>query len=95
MCNQRRWHELESLGSLGGDAQLREQLIKAVHSAPDFSAGLDRVASSPVVGADHFVTEFVIDLEWRGGKSASTVRLQATHEGNAWRLTSFGTTAPP
>src|SRR5262249_23734890 len=65
LCNQRQWRELDALGSFGGDAALRVELIRLVRTAADFAAGFDRVASAPTISNDGFVTEFAVDLEWR------------------------------
>ena len=93
LLNQRRWSEVEQLASLGGDATLRTELVRLVHSAPDFAAGFESVASAPQVSADGFTTEFVLALEWRGGKKLVTVRLRAVAQLGQWRLAAFGTTS--
>ncbi|MFI5244464.1 MAG: hypothetical protein ACHQQR_04505, partial [Gemmatimonadales bacterium] len=90
LCNQRRWRDLELLGSVEGDAALRAEIVRLVHTAPDFAAGFDRVASTPSASGDGFSTEFVIDLEWRGGKRLAMVRLQAVSQNGAWKLAAFG-----
>jgi serine/threonine-protein kinase len=93
-CNQHRWQELERLGTLGGDATLRTELVRLVRSAPEFSAGFDRVASSPSNSGEQFSTEFVADLEWRGGHRLMVVQVQATRDNGTWRLTAFAVTPP-
>ncbi len=92
MLNQRRWSEVEQLTSLGGDATLRTELVRLVHSAPDFAAGFETVASAPESATDGFTTEFVLAIEWRGGKKLVTVRLRAAGQPGQWRLAAFGTT---
>ncbi|HEY9225542.1 MAG TPA: protein kinase, partial [Gemmatimonadaceae bacterium] len=67
-CNQRRWADLDALGSIDGDAVLRAEIVRLVRTAPDFAAGFERLASTPKMFGGRFITEFVIDLEWRGGK---------------------------
>jgi hypothetical protein len=95
ICNQRRTRDLEQLAALGGDAALRAELLRLVRTAPEFAAGFERVASSPVVSGDRFTTEFVIDLEWRGGQQLATVQLQAAQQNGAWHVTAFGVSAAP
>ena len=90
MLNQHRWSELDQLESLGGDAALRAELVRLTRSAPDFAAGFERVASVSSVTADGFTTDFVLDLEWRGGQRLVTVRLKAVPQGGTWRLAAFG-----
>jgi hypothetical protein len=94
-CNQRRWRELEQLAGSGGDASLRSRLVALVRDAPDFAAGLDRVASAPVASGSDFTTDFVVDLEWRGGKMLAAVRLVAKMQDGGWRLAAFGVSPPP
>lgn len=83
-CNQRRARDVEALASIGGDAAARDELIRLVRSAPDLAVGFDRVASSPELKGDRFVTEFAIELEWRGGRRVLSVTLQATRRDGAW-----------
>ena len=94
ILNQHRWSELEQMESLGGDATMRAELIRQTKSATEFAAGFDRVASVPLPSEDGFTTEFVLDLEWRGGKRLVAIRLRAVPQGGAWRLAAFRVTAP-
>jgi hypothetical protein len=91
MLNQRRWHELELLAPLPGDAALRAEVVRLTHNAQDFSAGFDRVASPPESIGDGFVTECVVDLEWHGGHRLVLVHLRAATLNGAWHLAAFGT----
>jgi serine/threonine-protein kinase len=93
MLNQHRASELELLASLDGDAALRTELVRLTRSAPDFAAGFERLGSLPSAAADGFTTDFVLDLEWRGGKRLVMVRLRAVPQGGTWRLTAFGLNA--
>jgi serine/threonine-protein kinase len=91
MLNQRRWRELEQLASLPGDAPLRTEVVRLTHSAQDFSAGFERVASPPEPNGDAFLTECVVDLQWRGGHRMVLVHLKAQLLSGAWHLAGFGT----
>lgn len=94
LCNHRQWQDLERLGALdGGTAGMRAELVQLVHDATDFAAGFDRGASSPIVSGDRFTTDFVIDLEWRGGKKLATVRLQAAQQNGGWHVVAFSVSA--
>lgn len=88
-CNQRRWRDLDALQALGGDAAIRAEIIRLVRDAPDFAAGFDRVASSPVVTSDGFMTEFVLELTWRGGRQLAAIQLHMTSTGGTWQPAAF------
>jgi serine/threonine-protein kinase len=94
ICNQRRAGDLETLGLLDGDPALRTELLRLVRSAPELGAGFDRVASAPRVSGDRFTTDFVLDLQWRGGHKLTLVRVQAALQNGVWRATAFGVSAP-
>jgi serine/threonine-protein kinase len=94
MLNQHRWSELEQLEPFGGDAELRTELLQLTRSAPGFAVGFERVASLPSPTPDGFATDFIVDVEWRGGKRLATVRLRAVAQGGTWRLAAFGVSTP-
>ncbi len=93
MLNQRRYRELSQLAARGGDPALRAELIRLTQNAPDFAAGFDRIASAPDRAADGFVTDFVLDLEWQGGRKLMVVQAFATMQNGAWHLAGFGVEA--
>jgi serine/threonine protein kinase len=86
LLNQRRYRELAQVNSLGGDAALRAELLRLAETAPDFAAGFDRVASAPGPWAKGFETEFIVDLNWRGGAKLMRVQLFVESADGAWRL---------
>ena len=88
-CNQRRWRDLDALQALGGDAAVRAEIIRLVRDAPDFAAGFDRVASSPVLTSDGFMTEFVLELTWRGGRRLAAIQLHMTSTSGTWQPAAF------
>ena len=90
LLNQHRYRELAQLTAVGGDAAARTELIKLAETAQDFAAGFDRVASAPGDWSGGFETDFVLDLEWRGGKKLMRVRLYAAHSDAGWRTVGFG-----
>ncbi|MFI5244915.1 MAG: hypothetical protein ACHQQR_06780, partial [Gemmatimonadales bacterium] len=94
MLNQRRYRELAQVPAVGGDAALRAELIRLVQNATDFAAGFDRVASAPESTKDGFMTDFVLDLEWQGGRRLMVVQAFATMQGGSWHLAAFGVEAP-
>ena len=85
LLNQHRYRELAQIPAVGGDAGARAELIKLTETAADFAAGFDRVASAPSDWKDGFETDFVLDLEWRGGRKLVRVRLFASHGDSGWR----------
>lgn len=89
MLNQRRWQDVERLGTIAGDTARRAEFIRLVRTAPDFAAGFDRVASAPEVTDDQFATDFVLDLEWRGGRRLVEVTLRAAYRDGAWQIAGF------
>ncbi|MFI5311468.1 MAG: protein kinase [Gemmatimonadales bacterium] len=89
ILNQHRWRDLEQLPSTGGTATLRDEMIRLTRNAPEFDAGFDRVASAPIAARDGFDTEFVLDLQWRGGKRLMTVRAHAVLRDGEWHLAGF------
>lgn len=93
MLNQRRYRDVAQLAPVGGDAALRDELIRLTQSAPDFEAGFDRVASAPETTKDGFSTEFILDLAWRGGKKLLFIRAHAALREDAWRLSGIGVEA--
>jgi eukaryotic-like serine/threonine-protein kinase len=93
MLNQHRFRELAQLSARGGDATLRAELIRLTQNAPDFEAGFDRVASAPERTADGFVTDFILDLQWKGGQKQLVVQTYATMQSGTWHLAGFGVEA--
>ena len=85
LLNQHRYRELAQIPAVGGDAATRAELIRLTETAAEFAAGFDRVASAPSDWKDGFETDFVLDLEWRGGKKLVRVRLFASHSDTGWR----------
>jgi hypothetical protein len=89
MLNQHRYRELGQIAAVGGDAAARTELLKLAETAQEFAAGFDRVASAPADWSGGFETDFVLDLEWRGGKKLMRVRLFAAHSDAGWRTVGF------
>jgi serine/threonine-protein kinase len=89
LLNQHRYRELGQIPQVGGDAAARAELIKLTETAADFAAGFDRVASAPADWANGFETDFVLDLEWRGGKKQLRIRLFAAHNETGWHTAGF------
>jgi eukaryotic-like serine/threonine-protein kinase len=94
MLNQLRYRELAQIPAHGGDAAQRAELIRLVQNGQDFAAGFDRVASAPDRTADGFVTDFVLDLDWKGGHKLMLVQAYATMQNGSWHLAGFGVEAP-
>ena len=94
LCNHRQWRDVERLQSLEGVAELRTELIRLVRSSPDFQAGFERLASRPVLGDRTFATDFVLDLEWRGGQRQLAVTVSAELSNGSWHLAGFGVHPP-
>src|ERR1019366_6608646 len=91
LLNKQRWREVEQPASLeGGDAAMRTELVRLTRTATDFAAGFDRVASPPIAAGDAFLTEFVLELEWKGGRKLVQLRVRAEKVDGAWRLAAFG-----
>jgi serine/threonine-protein kinase len=90
LLNKGRWREVEQFAALEGDAATRAELVKLTRTATDFAAGFDRVASAPVPAGDAFLTEFVLELEWKGGHKLVQLRARAEKHDGAWRLAAFG-----
>jgi hypothetical protein len=65
-----------------------------VQNSQDFAAGFDRVASAPDRTPDGFVTDFVLDLEWKGGHKLLLVQAFATMQNGSWHLAGLGVEAP-
>lgn len=89
MLNQRRWRDADQLGLVAGDTTLRREFIRLVRDVPDFAAGFDRTASTPDIVGDEFMTDCVLDLQWRGGQRLIEVQLLAKYRDGAWQLTAF------
>ncbi len=94
MLNQQRYRELAQIPAHGGDAAQRAELIRLVQSSQDFAAGFDRVAAAPDRTPDGFVTDFVLDLEWKGGHKLMLVQTYATMLNGSWHLAGFGVEVP-
>jgi serine/threonine protein kinase len=94
MLNQQRYRELAQVPAHGGDAAQRAELIRLVQNSQDFAAGFDRVASAPDRTPDGFVTDFVLDLEWKGGHKLMLVQTYATMQNGSWHLAGFGVEVP-
>jgi serine/threonine-protein kinase len=94
LCNHRQWRDVERLPSLEGSAELRTELIGRIRSAPDFQAGFERLASRPVLSDRTFTTDFVVDLEWRGGQRQLQVTVSAELSNGSWHLAAFGVHPP-
>ncbi len=93
-CNHRQWRDVERLSSLEGSADLRAELVRLIRSAPDFQAGFERLASRPALSDRTFTTEFVLDLEWRGGQRLLDVTVSAELSNGSWQLAGFGVRSP-
>ncbi|MCX5766349.1 MAG: serine/threonine-protein kinase [Gemmatimonadetes bacterium] len=93
--NQHRWSELNAMPSSGGDAALRAEVIRLSRTATDFSAGFDRLPSAAVAAGERTEIEFVVDLEWRGGRRLVLVRLSAVPSADGWRSAEFAVEAVP
>ncbi len=94
--NQRRHRDIAQIPQMGGEATARAELLKLVESAPDFSAGFDRLPSAPELWERGFVTEFDLDLQYRGGSRLMRVRAYAVPaEGGGWRIAGVGVNAVP
>ena len=93
-CNHRQWRDVERLPALEGSADLRNELIRLIRSAPDFQAGFERLASRPVLSDRTFTTDFVLDLEWRGGQRQLQVTVSAELSNGSWHLAGFGVHPP-
>jgi hypothetical protein len=93
-CNHRQWRDVERLPSLEGSAELRTELIRLIRSAPDLQAGFERLASRPVLADRTFTTDFVLDLEWRGGQRQLQVTVSAELSSGSWHLAGFGVHPP-
>ena len=93
-CNHRQWRDVEQLPSLEGSADLRNELIRLIRSGPDFQAGFERLASRPVLSDRTFTTDFVLDLEWRGGQRQLQVTVIAELSNGSWHLAGFGVHPP-
>ena len=94
LLNQHRFRELAQLPARGGDAALRAELIRLTQNAPDFEAGFDRVASAPERTADGFVTDFILDLQWKGGQKQMLIQSYAVMQSGTWHLAGFGVESP-
>ncbi|MHB1312036.1 MAG: serine/threonine-protein kinase [Gemmatimonadaceae bacterium] len=94
LLNQRRSREVAQFSAMGGDAAARAELLKLTESATDFAAGFDRVPAAPEEWDKGFVTEFHVDLEWKGGARVVRIRLYASPADGAWRTVGFAADAP-
>jgi tRNA A-37 threonylcarbamoyl transferase component Bud32 len=94
MLNQRRAREVGQLTAIGGDAAARAELLKLAESATDFAAGFERVPGAPEEWAKGFVTEFHLDLEWKGGAKVMRIRLYASPADGTWRTVGFAADSP-
>ena len=86
--------EVAQLLAVGGDAAVRAVLLKLAETAPEFSAGFDRVPSLPDAWTNGFETVFFLDLEWRGGRKLVRIRLYASPADGGWRTVGFAADAP-
>jgi serine/threonine-protein kinase len=93
-CNHRQWQDVERLPSLEGSADLKSELVRLIRSALSFQAGFERLASRPVLSDRTFTTDFVLDLEWRGGQRQFRVTVSAELSNGSWRLAGFGVHPP-
>ncbi|MEA3247773.1 MAG: hypothetical protein U9Q74_16610, partial [Gemmatimonadota bacterium] len=94
--NQRRYRDIGQIPQVGGDATARGDLLKLAESAADFSAGFDRLPSSPEPWVRGFVTEFDVDLQYRGGSRLMRIRAYASPaEGGGWRIAGLGVEPVP
>ena len=89
LLNQRRAREVAQFTAMGGDAAVRAELLKRTESATDFAAGFDRVPGAPEEWTNGFVTEFHLDLQWRGGSAVMRIRLFASPVDGGWRTVGF------
>ncbi len=94
LLNQRRAREVAQFTAVGGDAAVRAELLKLTESAADFAAGFDRVPGAPDEWTSGFVTEFHLDLEWRGGTKVMRIRLFASPGEGGWRTVGFAADLP-
>jgi len=94
LLNQRRYREVAQYTAMGGEAGVRAELLKLAESAPDFAAGFDRVPGAPEEWASGFVTEFHLDLEWKGGAKVMRIRLFASPADGGWRTVGFAADLP-
>jgi serine/threonine-protein kinase len=93
-CNHRQWQDVERLASLDSSPDLRTQLINLIRKAPDFQAGFERLASRPVSSDTAFTTDFILDLEWRGGARQFEVTIRAELSNGTWHVAGFGVRQP-
>jgi hypothetical protein len=95
-CNHRQWRDVERLPALegAGSPELRNELIGLIRGARDFQAGFERLASRPVLADRTFTTDFVLDLEWRGGHRQLQVTVSAELSNGSWHLAGFGVHPP-
>ena len=93
-CNHLQWRDVERLPKLEGSADLRNELVRLIRSAPDFQAGFERLASRPVLSDRTFTTDFILDLEWRGGHRQLQVTVSAELSNGSWHLAAFGVHPP-
>jgi eukaryotic-like serine/threonine-protein kinase len=90
LMNQGQWRDIDQLGALDGDAALRAEIIRLVRTAREFTAGFDRLASTPVAAGDGFATECTLALDWRGGQRLVLLHLRAERKDGAWHIAAFG-----
>ncbi|HVT37733.1 MAG TPA: serine/threonine-protein kinase [Gemmatimonadaceae bacterium] len=89
LLNHRQWREVSQLLDIGGNASQRDELVRLTRGAAEFAAGFDRIPATPVATADGFETEFVVDVQWRGGRTTMPVRATAVLKDGAWHLAGF------
>ena len=94
LLNQRRYRDIAQFTAMGGDAAVRAELIKLTESATDFAVGFDRVPGTPEDWTSGFVTEFHLDLEWKGGARVMRIRLYASPADGTWRTVGFAADLP-
>ena len=56
--------------------------------------GFDRVPGTPEDWTSGFVTEFHLDLEWKGGARVMRIRLYASPADGTWRTVGFAADLP-
>jgi serine/threonine protein kinase len=88
LLNMRIARDVARLGTIRGDTTLRAELLRLMRDS-DFATGFERMASSPEVTGDMFVTECTLSLQWKGGQRTLVAELQADYRDGAWQLTAF------
>jgi hypothetical protein len=89
MLNMRLSRDVARLGTINGDTVFRAELLRLAQRASEFAVGFERMASSPEISGDAFVTECTIGLEWRGGQRKLIAELRAEFRDGEWHLAAF------